>query len=222
MCGKLIVLEGLDGSGKATQTKLLCEALRNEGLPCRHVSFPNYDSDSSALVKMYLSGAFGMSPADVNPYAASSFYAVDRYASFQKDWKQDYLGGSVILADRYVTSNMIYQLSKVETEEKDAFLRWVESYEYDKLELPRPDITVYLDMDPEISQSLLRERYQGDESRKDIHESDVAFLKECRKNALYSAERLRWNVVRCYEQKTPKSRESIHREIWNLIQNAIL
>ena len=220
--GTLIVLEGLDGSGKATQTQMLCEALAKEGLRVRQISFPDYDSESSALVKMYLGGAFGVSPADVNPHAASSFYAVDRFASYQRDWKQAYLSGTVILADRYVTSNLIYQLSKVKEDEKEVFIRWVESYEYEKLGLPRPDVTLYLDMDPEISQRMLRERYAGDETKKDIHESNIAFLKDCRKNALYSAERLRWHVIPCYEQKEPKTREAIHREILKIVRSSIL
>ena len=220
--GTLIVLEGLDGSGKATQTQMLCEALAKEGLQVRQISFPDYDSESSALVKMYLGGAFGVSPADVNPYAASSFYAVDRFASYQRDWKQAYLSGTVILADRYVTSNLIYQLSKVKEDEKEDFIRWVESYEYEKLGLPRPTVTLYLDMDPEISQRMLRERYAGDETKKDIHESNIAFLKDCRKNALYSAEHLRWHVIPCYEQKEPKTREVIHREILKIVRSSIL
>ena len=215
--GHLFVIEGLDGSGKATQTKLLWKALAENGNAVRRVTFPDYASDSSVLVKMYLGGEFGGSPADVNPYAASSFYAVDRFASYQKDWKQDHEAGSIILADRYVTSNMIYQLSKVGAEEKDSFIRWVEDYEYEKLGLPRPTATIYLDMKPEISQELMKQRYEGDESKKDIHERDVAFLKECRENALYSAEKAGWNVVCCYEGDQPKTIEQIHGEVMELV-----
>lgn len=213
----LFVIEGLDGSGKATQTRLLCETLASRGITHRHVTFPDYDSESSALVKLYLNGAFGGSPSDVNGYAAASFYAVDRYASFQRDWKTDYENGSVILADRYVTSNLIYQLSKVKPDEKDAFIGWVEDYEYDKLGLPRPAAVIYLDMKPEISQGLLRQRYQGDESKKDIHERNVAFLAECRQNALYSAERLNWNVVCCYRGDIPKTIAEIQQEVLAIV-----
>ncbi len=213
----LFVIEGLDGSGKATQTKLLWKALAEDGNAVRHVTFPDYASESSALVKMYLGGEFGGSPADVNPYAAASFYAVDRFASYQKDWKQDYEAGSVILADRYVTSNMIYQLSKVGAEAKDSFIHWVEDYEYGKLGLPKPTATIYLDMKPEISQELMKQRYEGDESKKDIHERDIAFLKECRENALYSAEKAGWNVICCYEGDTPKTIEQIHGEVMAIV-----
>ncbi|MDD5953293.1 MAG: thymidylate kinase [Oscillospiraceae bacterium] len=206
----LFVIEGLDGSGKATQTNLLQAALEEQGIPCRHVSFPDYDSESSALVKLYLNGAFGSSPADVNPYAASSFYAVDRFASFQRDWKREYEGGSVILADRYATSNLIYQLSKVERSQWDSFIDWAESYEYDKLQLPRPTATIYLDMAPEISQGLLRDRYGGDESKKDLHERNVSFLEECRQSALYSAKRCGWKIIRCDTGTRPKTMEEIH------------
>lgn len=213
----LFVIEGLDGSGKATQTKLLWDALVKEGCAVRRITFPDYASDSSALVKMYLGGEFGGSPADVNPYAASSFYAVDRFASYQKDWKKDYENGNIILADRYVTSNMIYQLSKVEAEKKDAFIAWVEDYEYEKLVLPKPTATIYLDMKPEISQELMRQRYAGDESKKDIHERNVEFLKDCRRNALYSAEKAGWNVICCYEGNTPKAMEQIHGEVMEIV-----
>ena len=215
--GKLIVIEGLDGSGKSTQLELLPQNLKKSGIDSRSVSFPDYDSNSSALVKMYLGGEFGKKPGDVNAYAASLFYAVDRFASYQKDWKLDYEAGSVILADRYVTSNMIYQLSKVGAEEKDAFIRWVEDYEYGRLGLPEPTATIYLDMKPEISQELMKQRYEGDESKKDIHERDVAFLKECRENALYSAEKAGWNVVCCYENDTPKTIEQIHEEVMAVV-----
>lgn len=221
MSGMIIVMEGLDGSGKATQTKLLQEALQQAGIPNRHVTFPDYDSESSALVKLYLGGALGSSPGDVNPYAAASFYAADRFVSYQRDWKQDYSSGSVILADRYVTSNMIYQLSKVEDDGKEAFLHWIEDFEYEKMGLPRPAVTIYLDMKPEISQRLMKERYQGDESKKDIHERNVAFLQECRASALYSAEKLQWQIVRCYEGDMPRTIEAIHQEILRIVTAAL-
>lgn len=219
MAGNLFVIEGLDGSGKATQTMLLCDALAHKGLPYRQITFPDYDSESSALVKMYLQGGFGGDPGSVNPYAASSFYAVDRFASFQRSWKQDYEAGSVILADRYVTSNLIYQLSKVTDEEKDTFIDWVQEYEYGKLGLPRPQATIYLDMKPEVSQSLLRNRYQGDESKRDIHERNLVFLNQCRESALYSAEKLGWHIVPCCtEDQVPKSISAVHTEILSILE----
>lgn len=216
--GRLFVIEGLDGSGKATQTKLLFQALTEGGIPCRQVTFPNYDSPSSALVKLYLGGAFGGSPASVNPYAAASFYAVDRFAGYHQDWKQDYQSGRVILADRYVTSNLIYQLSKVAEGERDNFIDWLQSYEYDKLGLPRPTATIYLDMLPSVSQSLLSGRYQGDESKKDIHERDVSFLSSCRQSALYSASQCGWHVIRCDDGAQPRDMGEIHREILRIVK----
>ena len=185
-----IVIEGLDGSGKATQTNQLCKALKQKQIKYRHLTFPDYEQDSSALIKLYLSGAFGTEPNSVNAYAAASFYAVDRYASFQRFWKQDYLDGTCLVADRYATSNFIYQLTKLPKEEWEHFIHWAEDYEYHKLELPRPDVVIYLDVPPEISQALLSTRYQGDETKKDIHERNMNFLMQCREAALYSAEKL--------------------------------
>ncbi len=142
--GKIIVIEGLDGSGKATQTKLLYEKLLAAGKQVRRLEFPDYENPSSALVKMYLSGDFGKDPADVNAYAASAFYAVDRVASFLQVWKKDYPADTVFLCDRYATSNIIYQMAKVPASERDAFIAWQQDFEYDKLGLPRPDAVIYL------------------------------------------------------------------------------
>lgn len=208
----LIVIEGLDGSGKGTQTKLLYEKL-SEKYKVSHISFPDYNCDSSALVKMYLSGQFGKNPEDVNAYAASSFYAVDRFASYKKFWKDDYESGTLILADRYATSNMIYQTVKLPKDEREEFIRWVEDFEYSKLMLPKPDLVIYLDMLPEISQKLLSNRYGGDNSKKDIHESDVAFLKNCRESALYAASLCSWKIIKCYEGENPLSIEEIHEKV---------
>ena len=208
-----IVIEGLDGSGKATQTNQLCKALKQKQIKYRHLTFPDYEQDSSALIKLYLSGAFGTEPNSVNAYAAASFYAVDRYASFQRFWKQDYLDGTCLVADRYATSNFIYQLTKLPKEEWEHFIHWAEDYEYHKLELPRPDVVIYLDVPPEISQALLSTRCQGDETKKDIHERNMNFLMQCREAALYSAEKLGWNVISCADNGTMKSIEAIHKEI---------
>ena len=162
----LIVLEGLDGSGKGTQAQLLYEALSARYGRVRKITFPDYDSPSAALVKMYLNGDFGKNPEEVNAYAASAFYAVDRYASFQIDWKADYEGGVPILADRYTTSNMIYQLGKLPRTEWENYLSWAQDFEYDKLGLPRPDLVLFLDMPVEVSQALLLGRYHGDEEKR--------------------------------------------------------
>ena len=174
--GKLIVMEGLDGSGKATQTGLLCQYLESRGRRVRHIEFPDYREPSSALVKMYLNKEFGSNPGDVNAYAASSFYAVDRYASFLRFWRKDYLSGATIVADRYTTSNAVYQMEKTPREDWNKYLAWLQDYEYGKLQLPRPDLVLFLDMPTEISQRLLSGRYAGDERKKDLHESNVEFF----------------------------------------------
>ena len=166
--GKLIIFEGLDGSGKGTQTKLTAQRLQEQGHDLRQITFPDYESDSSALVKMYLSGAFGDKPDDVNAYAASSFYAVDRYASYKTDWGEFYREGGLVLSDRYTTSNAVHQCSKLPPMHWDGFLNWLFDFEYKKFGIPAPDAVIYLAVDPEISQKLITERYNGDETKKDI------------------------------------------------------
>ncbi len=190
--GKLIVIEGLDGSGKGTHTAAVYEKLRESGIPVRRVTFPDYDQPSSTLVKMYLDGKFGKKPGDVNPYAASSFFAVDRFASFKSFWQNDYENGTLILCDRYTTSNIPYQMPKLEKEQWDEFLEWLYDYEYNKMNLPKPDAVIYLDVPPEIAQKKMSERYNGDESKKDIHESDLEFQKTCYKAVRYASDKLGW------------------------------
>lgn len=217
----LIVIEGLDGSGKGTQSRLLFESIKNTGRDIISVSFPDYSSPSSSLVKMYLSGEFGTEANAVNPFAASSFYAVDRYASFMKNWKKQYEGGSIILADRYTTSNIVFQLSKMEEKNWDAFIRWVEDFEYTKLGLPKPDLVIYADMPTDVSQKLLKKRYRGEEEKKDIHERDVEFLNHCRSCGLYAAEKLGWHIVGCAAEGEPRNINDIHMEILEIIKNKL-
>ena len=156
MSGKLFIIEGGDGSGKATQTRLLYEHLQRDGRPVRAVSFPDYDSDSSALVRMYLRGDFGSDANAVNPYAASAFYAVDRYASYQRGWKDFFQAGGIVLADRYTTSNMLYQMIKFETPaERTAYLDWLEDFEFNKMGLPRPDQAFLLDVPLAVTEQLI-------------------------------------------------------------------
>lgn len=220
--GKVIVIEGLDGSGKATQTERLYELLSARGVQVRRVSFPDYDSPSSALVKMYLNGEFGSDPGDVNGYAAATFYAVDRYASFKKDWGKAYDDGAVILCDRYATSNAVYQMTKVPQCEREEYLRWLEELEYDRLGIPRPDLVIYLDVPTDISQSLMSRRYDGDESKKDLHERNLAYLAQCGESARYSAMKLNWNVISCVRDGKMRSIDDISAEIAKLTDKLIL
>ena len=217
---KLIVIEGLDGSGKATQAKRLTEALVEKGIPVREVSFPDYGSDSSALVRMYLSGQFGTDPQNVNAYAASSFFAVDRFASYKKDWHRDYARG-VVIADRYTTSNAVHQCSKLPKEQWEDFLNWLFDFEYKKLGIPAPDRVIYLNVDPAVSQALMTARYSGDENKKDIHERDIAYLRHSREAAAYCAEKLGWETVDCCRDGQMRSIEDIHKDVMKLLENSI-
>lgn len=211
--GKLIVIEGLDGCGKSTQLELLPKALAKKGIDVKSVSFPDYESNSSALVKMYLSGEFGNTPGDVNAYAASCFYAVDRFASFKKNWGEFYGNGGTVIAGRYTTSNAVHQASKLDSGEWEGFLSWLYDFEYNKIGIPKPDMVIFLDMPTEVSQKLLSGRYSGDEAKKDIHERDVNYLNHCRKAALFTAEFSGWQVVNCAKNGNARSIEDIHNEI---------
>lgn len=211
--GKLMVIDGLDGCGKSTQLNLLDEYLHHKGTAYKQISFPDYEQPSSALVKMYLGGELGGSAAAVNAYAASSFYAVDRYASYTRFWRADYESDTPIVAARYVTSNAIHQMTKLPQEEWDAFLDWLEDYEYNKLGLPKPNAVVFLDMPIEVSQRLMEQRYNGDNEKKDIHERDLTYLYRCREAALYAAEKKGWRVLPCSDGKSPLPIETIHNEL---------
>ncbi len=197
MTGKLIVIEGLDGSGKSTQLGLLADYIESNGKTVKKIKLPNYDDPACELVKMYLGGRFGTSPDAVNAYAASTFYAVDRYVSYNCLWKEDYLSGTVILADRYTTSNAYHQLTKLPKEQWDEYLAWLEEFEYGKLSIPKPDKVIYLDMPIEVSQKLMTARYSGDENKKDIHEKNIQYLLSCREAASYAAKKLGWTVIQC-------------------------
>ncbi len=221
MNGKLIVIEGLDGSGKATQTGMLAQALGRAGRQVREITFPDYESDSSALVKMYLSGAFGKNPGDVNAYAASSFFAVDRYASYKKDWGAFYEGGGIVLADRYTTANAIHQCSKLPEEQWSVFLDWLFDFEYRLLGIPGPDLVLYLQTDAGVSQKLLTERYHGDEEKKDIHERDLEYITRSRRAAEFCADRLGWKRVPCTCGGAMRPIEDIHQEVLALVCQAL-
>ena len=218
---KLIIIEGLDGSGKSTQVKLLEEYFKAKNIDYKKIKLPDYDNPSSTLVKMYLGGEFGKSADDVNAYAAGAFYAVDRFASYKLNWGSDYEKGTVILADRYATSNSIYQMEKISEDEWDSYLEWSADFEYNKIGIPSPDAVIYLDMPVEISQRLMTSRYNGDEGKKDVHEVNVEFLKKCCKSALYTANKQGWKVVECSDGENPLSIDRIHKEIIKIVEEEL-
>lgn len=211
--GKLIVIEGLDGSGKSTQLELLFDNLKKNGIDCQQVSFPDYDNESSTLVKMYLRGEFGKKPNDVNAFAASVFYTVDRYASYKANWGKYYDNGGTIVSGRYTTSNAVHQASKLPEDEWEDFLSWLYDFEYNKIGIPKPDKVIFLDMPIEVSQKLLSKRYEGDESKKDIHESDTEYLEKCRKAAVFTAKYSNWEIIPCSKDGEPRTIEDIADDV---------
>lgn len=220
--GKLIVIEGCDGSGKATQTQMLYNKLKDEKYNVRKVEYPNYKSDSSALVKMYLGGKFGTDPEDVNSYVASTFYAVDRFASYKTEWKDFYDNGGIVIADRYTTSNMVHQASKANDKlSKDKFLEWLWNFEFNLFNLPVPDCVIFLNMPPEYSFKLMKNRKNkiNGEDTKDIHESDLQYLKKSYNNSKYVADKYNWNIIDCVDDKCIKSIEKIHQDIYLTVRN---
>lgn len=220
--GRLIVIDGIDGCGKTTQLERLVR-LFSESRRVRGISFPEYDKPSAALVKMYLNGDFSKNAADVNAYAASAFYAVDRYASFKLYWEKDYMEGGLIIAGRYVCSNIIHQMPKLPREEWDGFIRWIEDHEYNRLLLPRPDKVLLLDIPVQLSGKRVSQRYGGDEGQKDIHERDTAYMEKCRECALYAAGKLGWEVVPCCSEDMREvySADDITRKLSQIILSAV-
>lgn len=216
--GKLIVFEGTDGSGKSTQVRMLTERLAQEGQVFHQLVFPRYSEESSALIRQYLRGDFGTSPDDVNAYAASLFYAVDRYASWKTDWEQIYQNGGLILTDRYTTSNAVHQGSKEPPERQAAFFSWLQDLEYQKLGLPEPDLVLWLDMPTEQAVQLLRSREQATGTQADIHEKDLAYLARCRKAGMAAAAHYGWTVIPCTENGQLRSADTIHAEIYAQVQ----
>ena len=212
--GKLIVIEGTDGSGKSTQFKLLTSRLEEENRQFQKLVFPQYAEPSSALIRMYLGGEFGSSPSDVNAYAASAFYAVDRYASYKKVWGQWYEEGGLILSDRYTTSNAVHQASKEPEENRGAFLKWLYEFEYDKLGLPAPDLVIYLDVPTDFTEKMMRRREQDTNTHADIHEQDLDYLATCRRTGKAAAEYYGWTVISCVQDGQMRTIEDIHEEIY--------
>lgn len=218
MAGKLIVFEGTDGSGKSTQFSMLCRRLEQEQISFQKLVFPQYQQPSSALIRMYLAGEFGRRPGDVNPYAASAFYAVDRYASFKQVWGDSYAQGGLILSDRYTTSNAVHQAVKCTPADRPDFLRWLDEFEHDKLGLPRADLVLYLDMPTQRAVELLRRREADTHTRADIHEVDTQYLADCRTSALQAAELLHWQRIPCVDtQGRLRTVENIHSQVWSLV-----
>ncbi|MDE7218560.1 MAG: thymidylate kinase [Oscillospiraceae bacterium] len=221
MSGKLIVLEGADGAGKTTQAGLMVRRLEGEGVPFRQVKFPRYGSPFAAPVERYLQGDLGKKPGDVSAYAASTLYAVDRYASFRQDWREDYEGGKVILTDRYTTSNAVHQAPKLPEGERQPYLDWLFDLEYSRLALPEPDLVIYLDLPAEIAARMLRLREEATHTRADIHEQDGAYLRACQESAREIADRLGWRRVDCSREGALRTPEDIHRELWELVRPLI-
>ena len=212
--GKLIVIEGTDGSGKSTQFRLLTNRLEAENRRFQKLVFPQYAEPSSALIRMYLGGEFGTKPSDVNAYAASAFYAVDRYASYKKVWGQWYENGGLILSDRYTTSNAVHQASKEPEENRHEFMKWLYEFEYDRLGLPRPDLTIYLDVPTDFTEKLLRHREADTDTKADIHEQDMTYLATCRRTGKTAAAFYGWTVIECVRDGSMRSIEDIHEEIY--------
>lgn len=222
--GKLFVIDGTDGSGKQTQSSLLKERLKNEGIDFRAVSFPNYDSPSSALVKMYLEGDFGTNAQEISPYIASTFYAADRYATFKTEFEEYYKNGGIIIADRYTTSNMIHQAGKIKDDkEREKFLNWLWDFEFNLYGLPIPTEVIFLNMPLEYSKKLMenRENKITHEAKKDIHESSKEHLQSAYNEACKLAKKYNWYEIKCVKEDKIRTVEDINDEIYNVITDKI-
>jgi len=219
--GKLIVIEGTDGSGKSTQFKLLTGRLNAEGREFRQLVFPQYSEPSSALIRMYLAGEFGSNPSDVNAYAASTFFAVDRYASYKKVWGKWYEEGGLVVSDRYTTSNAVHQASKEPVEKQKEFLAWLYALEYDHLGLPKPDLVIYLDVPTDFTEQMMRRREEATNTHADIHEQDTHYLATCRRTGKAAAEFYGWTVISCVENGAMRSIEDIHEEICRHVRKCL-
>ncbi len=222
--GKLFVIDGTDGSGKQTQFEKLQKRLSSENIDYRTVSFPNYDSPSSALVKMYLSGEFGKNAKEINAYIASTFFAVDRYATYKKEYEEYYNNGGIILADRYTTANMVHQAGKIQDKkERDKFMKWLWDFEFNLFGLPIPSEVFFLNMPVEYSMQLMqnRENKFTHNEQKDIHESDKTHLQDSYNAACLVAKEYNWYEINCIKDNKIRTIEDIHEEIYNEIKKHI-
>ena len=219
--GKLIVIEGTDGSGKSTQLKMLTDHLTQDRVEFKKIVFPRYSEESSALIRMYLGGQFGGNPNDVSAYAASTFYGVDRYASYKMDWGSYYENGGLVVSDRYTTSNAVHQTSKEPADKQADFLNWLYDFEYSKLSLPKPDLVIYLDMPTDFSEKLLRSREASTNTKADIHEQDTAYLATCRQIGRMAAKHYGWQIIDCVRDGSMRTIEDIHQEIYNLVTSTL-
>ena len=214
MQGKLIVFEGTDGSGKATQSRMLTQRLQQEGLELKKLEFPRYKEESSALIRLYLDGKFGSHAEDVNAYAASTFYAVDRFASYRQDWGEFYEAGGLVIADRYTTSHAVHQATKLPAEELQAYLEWLFHFEFDLMGLPAPTKVFYLDIPTEVTEKMMRKREADNHVRPDIHEQDGEYLRRCRENAQKVVDFCGWEKISCVRDGELRTVEDIHEEIY--------
>ena len=219
--GKLIVLEGIDGSGKSAQYRRLTARFEREGLDYHSIVFPRYDQESSALIRMYLNGDFGSMPDDVIVYASSIFYAVDRYASYMTDWKAYYQSGGVVLSDRYTTSNAVHQGAKLPPEEQPRFFDWLYDLEYVKLGLPRPDLVIFLDVDLATSEARMHRRQLKTGKSGDIHERDTEYLQLCLDTGHRAAAHYGWRVVDFMKDGKEREVDEKHEEIYQIVRELL-
>ena len=222
--GKLFVIDGTDGSGKQTQLQKLQERLNKDGIEYKTMSFPNYESPSSSLVKMYLSGEFGENAKEISPYIASTFYAADRYATYTTEFKEFYEKGGILLADRYTTANMVHQAGKItDFEEREKFLKWLWDFEFNLYGLPIPTEVFFLKMPPEKSFELMKDRENKftHDTKKDIHERDKNHIIDSFNAACDVAQKYNWHTVECVSNNQIRTIEDIHEEIYNEVNKKI-
>jgi len=220
--GKLVVFEGIDGSGKSTQFELLCGRFADEGRDFMRVRFPRYDKPSSALLKMYLDGEFGDDPDAVNAYAASSFYAVDRFASYIQDWRRYYESGGLVLTDRYTTSNALHQGAKMPPESRGHFFKWLYNYEFNLIGLPAPDLVIFMNIEAEQAARRLQYRQAETYTTGDIHEKDKSYLEKCVQCGKQAALLYDWRTVNCIEKERERTEDEIHAEVYNIVVKCAL